>query len=90
MLGNMDTTPLYFDVVPNRVIDKRGKKNIIVHTTGSEKRHLTVTLCVTHEGGVLPALAIFKSNRPLEITALDTFIHTQSKAWMDEDICYNG
>ena len=84
MIGNMDETPLYFDVVPNRIIDKKGKKSITVRTTGSEKRHLTVTLCVTHEGEVLPGLVIFKGKRPLDITVVDVFIRTQSKAWMDE------
>ncbi len=69
----MDETPLYFDVVPNRVLDKKGKKSIIVRTTGSEKRHLTVTLCVTHEGDVLPGLVIFKGKRPLDITVSNIF-----------------
>ena len=26
VIGNMDETPLYFDVVPNRILDKRGRK----------------------------------------------------------------
>ncbi len=82
VIGDMDETPLYFDIVPNRVIDKKGKKSIIVRTTGSEKRHLTVTLCVTHDGDVLPALVIFKGKTPLDITAVNVFICTQSKAWM--------
>ena len=34
------------------------RKGIIVWTTGSQKRHLTVTLCVTHVGDVLPALVM--------------------------------
>ena len=55
-------------------------------TTGSEKRHLTVTLCVTFEGDVLPALAVFKGKRPLDIRAQDVFVRTQEKAWMDEDM----
>ena len=86
MIGNMDETPLYFDIVPNHVLDRKGKKSIIVRTTGSEKRHLTIVLCVTHEGEVLPALAIFKGKRPLKIKAQDVFIRTQQKAWMDEEM----
>jgi len=86
VIGNMDETPLYFDVVPNRILDKKGKKSIIVRTTGSQKRHLTVTLCVTHDGDVLPALAIFKGKKPLDFRAQDVFIRTQHKAWMDEDM----
>ena len=82
----MDETLLYFDVVPNRILDRKGKKSIIIRTTGSQKRHLTVTLCVTHEGNVLPALAIFKSSRPLQIRAQKVFVCIQSKVWMDEDL----
>ena len=57
-----------------------------MHTTGSEKRHLTVTLCVTLEGNVLPALAVFKGKRSLDIRTQDAFVRTQEKAWMDEDM----
>ena len=81
----MDETPLYLDVIPNCILDRRGKKSIIVHITGSEKRHLTVTLSVTFEGDVLPAL-VFKGKRPLDIRAQDVFVCTQEKAWMDEDM----
>ena len=84
VIGNMDETPLYFDVVPSRILDRRGKKSIIVRTTGSEKRHLTVVMCVTHDGDVLPALTIFKGKRPLQIRADGVYIRTQEKAWMDE------
>ena len=84
VIGNMDETPLYFDIVPSRILDRRGKKSIIVRTTGSEKRHLTVVMCVTHDGDVLPALAIFKGKRPLQIRADGVYIRTQEKAWMDE------
>jgi len=41
-----------------------------------------VTLCVTHDSDVLPALAIFKGKKP----AQDVFIRTQHKAWMDRDV----
>ena len=86
IVGNMNKTPLYFDIVPSRILEQRGKKSIIVRTTGSEKRHLTVTLCVLHDGDVLPALAIFKGKRPLQIRAQDVFVRTQEKAWMDENL----
>ena len=28
VIGNMDETPLYFDVVPGSVLDKKGKKSV--------------------------------------------------------------
>ncbi len=79
----MDETPLYFDVVPNRILDRKGKKSISVRTTGSEKRHLTVTLCVTHDGDVHPALVIFKGKRPLQIRAQDVLSALNTRhGWM--------
>lgn len=63
VVGNMDETPLYFDVVPGRVLDKKGKKSVVVRTTGNAKRHLTVVLTVLAYGEVLPALAIFKGKK---------------------------
>ena len=80
IIGNMDESPLYFDIVPNHVLDQKGKKSITVRTTGSEKRHLTVILCVAHEGDVLPALTIYKGKRPLKIRTQDVFVRTQHKA----------
>ena len=64
----------------SRILDQRGKKSMIVQTTGSEKRHLTVTLCVLHDGDVLPALVVFKGKKPLQIRAQDVFVCTQQKA----------
>ena len=42
----MDEAPLYFDAVPDRVVDKKGR-NIVGKTMGNVKRHLTVVLAVT-------------------------------------------
>ena len=43
-VGNMDETPMYFDLVPSKVVDRVGAKSCIVKTTGAEKRHIAVTL----------------------------------------------
>ena len=63
VVGNMDETPLHFDVVPGRVFDKKGKRSVVVRTTGNQKRHLTVVLTVLADGVVLQALAIFKGKK---------------------------
>lgn len=41
---NMDETPVFFDIVPNQTVDVQGKKAIIIRTSGSDKRHVTVML----------------------------------------------
>ena len=50
LIGNMDETPMYFDMSGNTTIDKKGTKTISVRTTGAEKRHLTVVLAATADG----------------------------------------
>lgn len=59
-LGNMDETPVYFDIVPGKTIERRGRKTVKVRTTGSEKRHITVVLAATASGLFLPPMIIFK------------------------------
>ena len=47
MIGNMDETPLYFDMIPIRTLDRRGVKEVRVKSTGAQKRHITVVLACT-------------------------------------------
>ena len=56
----MDETPIYFDIVPGKTIERRGKKTVKVRTTGSEERHITVVLAATASGLFLPPVIIFK------------------------------
>ena len=84
LVGNMDETLLYFDVVPGRVLDKKGKRSVVVRSTGNEKRHLTVVLTVLADGVVLPAYAIFKGRKQPQFHEVGVFIRAQEKAWMDE------
>ena len=86
IIGNMDETPLFFDIVPNRVIATKGMKSVVVRTTSSEKRHLTATLAVTSDGDVLPALVVFKGKRELDFTEEGVYVRVQEKAWMDEKL----
>ena len=85
VIGNMDGTPLYFDVVPSKVITKKGTNSVIVRTTGSEKRQLTTILSVTSDSDVLPAMVVFKGKCLLDIQE-GVFIRVQEKGWMDETL----
>ena len=44
LIGNMNETPMWFDIVPQRSVTKKGTKPVVILTSGSEKRHLTVVL----------------------------------------------
>ena len=85
---NMDETPVFLDLLPGKVIDKKGKKTINVRTTGSDKNRITATLCCAASGKMLPSFVIFKGKtiRPLKKVTVPTGVvcSTQSKAWMDE------
>ncbi len=35
IICNMDETPGYLDLVPNKVVDRKGKKSVRVRTTSS-------------------------------------------------------
>lgn len=59
-IGNMDETPAYFDLVPSKVVSRKGAKDCHVITTGSEKSHVTVVLTVTADGHMPPPMVIFK------------------------------
>jgi len=63
---NMDETPVFFDLVPNKTVSVKGSKSVIVRTSGSDKKHVTVMLAVAANGSVLPAIVIFKGKRPLK------------------------
>ena len=84
----MDETPVYFDMVPSKTVDVKGKKTIKVRTTGSEKRHITVVLACMSSGEFLPPMIIFKGKTDRTIRNLRVpegyVVATQSKAWMDE------
>lgn len=66
LIGNMDETPMYFDMSGNSTVDKRGTKTVSIRTTGAEKCHLTVVLAATADGQMLPLMVIFKGKRMLK------------------------
>ena len=88
LIGNMDETPMYFDMVPLKSIISKGKRSVTIRTSGSENRHITVVLAVTADSGILPPMIIFKgkTNRTIKDLVVPTgfVVATQEKAWMDE------
>ena len=66
--GNMGETLLYFDVGPGRFLDEKGKRSVVVRTTGNQKRHLTVVLTVLADSVVLPASGILKGKMMSQVS----------------------
>jgi hypothetical protein len=59
-IGNIDEVSVSFDMTGNYTVDKKGTQDIKIRTTGQEKCHFTVVLCVTADGGKCPPMVIFK------------------------------
>ena len=90
LVGNMDETPAFFDMVPSKSICKTGSKKCIVRTSGCEKKHVTNVLSATADGKMLPPKIIFegKITKAIEkLHVLDGFI-VKTQAWMDEELIH--
>ena len=89
LIGNMDETPMFFDLVGNRTVEHRGNKSVLVKTTGHEKQHFTVVLACMADGSKLPPMVIFKRKTfpKKEKFPPGVVVHVQPRGWMDEDGC---
>ena len=87
LIINMDETPMYFDMVPQRTINKKGAGDVQIRSSGAEKRRLTIAVTCTGDGNLLTAVAIFKGKRKLKFSApKEVQTAVQIKGWMDSDL----
>ena len=49
-IGNMDETPMNFDMPPSHTVNTVGEKSIGIKTTGNEINHFTVILACLADG----------------------------------------
>ena len=56
----MDETPIYFEMVSNKTIEKIGEKTVTIVTHGSERTRISLLLCISASGEKLPPLLVFK------------------------------
>lgn len=83
-IGNMDETPVWFDMPTSRTVDASGKKTIQVKTTGHEKSRFTVVLSCLANGEKLKPMIIFKRKTIPKLTfPPGVVIHAQDSGWMD-------
>ena len=71
LVGNMNETPVFFDMVPSKCIVGKGTKECVVRTSGGEKKHLTVVLSATRDMKMLPPVIIFKGKTDRTISDLN-------------------
>lgn len=60
LIGNMDETPVSFDLPSQTTIEETGSKTVSIRTCGYEKSNFTVILACMADGMKLPATIIFK------------------------------
>ena len=60
LVGHKDEAPAFFDMVPSKWIVKKGNKECVSRSSGSEKKHLTVVLSATADRKMLSPMITFK------------------------------
>lgn len=90
LIGNMDETPLTFDLPRNTTIDQTGNKTISIRTCGYEKSGFTVVLSCMADGKKLPPMIIFKLKKIPRLTfPSGVIVRTNSEGWMNaEEMLY--
>jgi hypothetical protein len=60
--GNADKMVVYFGMHQNYIVDVQGVGEVKIRSTGYEKQHVMVMLCITADGHKLPPCVIFTHN----------------------------
>ena len=85
-IGNMDETPVWFDMPSARTVTTRGEKTVSITTTGHEKSRFTVVLSCLADGTKLKPMVIFKrKTQPKDKFPPGVVVHHHPKGWMDAD-----
>ena len=84
-IGNMDETPMSFDLPSNTTIDERGARSVSIRTTGHERTNFTVVLTCMADGTKLPPLIIFKLKKiPKGNFSPEVIVRANPTGWMNE------
>lgn len=62
-IGNADQTPVWFGSPENCIVEMKGKKSVLVRTTGAERQRCTVVLCITADGRKLRRMSSSSGRR---------------------------
>ncbi|KAL5014959.1 hypothetical protein ScPMuIL_009229, partial [Solemya velum] len=86
-IGNMDETPMTFDIQSNSTVNRLGEKTVTIRTCGSEKTHSTVVLSCMADGTKLKPIVIIKRKTlPKEKLPAGVLVTVHPKGWMDESL----
>ena len=86
LIGNMDETPMTFDLPSNTTIDETGTRSVSIRITGHEKSNFTVVLTCMADGTKLPPLVIFKLKKiPRGNFPQEVIVRANPTGWMNEN-----
>ena len=84
-IGNMDETPLTFDLPSNRTVHPSGDRTVLARTTGYKGNHFTVVLTCMADGTKLKPMVIFKRKTTPKEGCQGIVVHIHPKGWMDTE-----
>ena len=85
-IGNMDETPVWFDIPSARTVTTQGEKMVAITTSGHEKSRFTVVLSCLADGTKLKPMVNFKrKTQPKDKFPPGVVVHHHAKGWMDAD-----
>ncbi|CAG8479377.1 8981_t:CDS:2 [Cetraspora pellucida] len=85
-IGNMDETPISFDLPSQTTIEETGAKTVSIRTCGYEKSTFTVILGCMADGTKLPAMVIFKlMNVPRQVFPPGIIIRANKEGYSNTD-----
>ena len=89
---NMDETPLYLNMVPNKVIAKKGDKNVVERTQNQERIRITCLLTICADGDKLPPYIIFKGKNinNISMNSIKNNIYIKIKRFLSISILMLG
>ncbi|GES90876.1 pogo transposable element with KRAB domain [Rhizophagus clarus] len=83
-IGNMDETPVYFDMVRNLTIENCDVKSMQVQTTGNKKNWFICVLTILADSTKLPPIVTFKGKQMPKNLPSRIIVMMHPKGWMDE------
>lgn len=85
-IGNMDETPMTFDLLSNRPVTGVDEKTVLIKTTGHEKIRFTVVLSCLANGSKLHPVIVFKRKTLPKTMKFPggVIVRSHEKGWIDE------
>ena len=86
LIGNMDKTPMSFNLSNNTTVKQSGSKTVSILSTGHERSNFTIVLACLADRTKLPLVIIFKLKKIFcEEFSENVVIRANSQGWINEE-----